>query len=84
MLQASSRSLIYEYINTNQGTKVKELSFASKFINSFISSSIVLFVSYPFELASTRMSGDMTRFGHKRIHVSLPDLFSKLTYEGKN
>jgi len=33
-------------------------------------------------LASTRMAGDMTRYGHKRIYSSIPDLFSKLIFEG--
>lgn len=48
---------------------------------SFLSSSFVLTLSYPFDLACSRISADMTRFNHKRIYQSIPNLFSQIVYE---
>lgn len=64
--------------------------FLNKFSNTLhpltsaiISSSIGILVSYPFEVAYTRLASDMTRQGNKRIYSSLTDMIYKdVKYSG--
>jgi len=73
-------------INTKINNRLKKFTnekknFLTRLISSSISSSICLIFSYPFELAHTRMSADMTRYGHKKLNSSVLELFSKLIVE---
>lgn len=70
-IHSFSNILIFQQINKDLG----------KFSSAFISSTIGLILSYPFDLARTRMSGDMTRWGNKKIYTSMPDLFNKVMHE---
>ena len=45
------------------------------------STTISQIFSYPFEIAHTRLIGDMTRHGHKKIYSSVTELFTKMMEE---
>jgi hypothetical protein len=74
---------IYDHLKKNSN---KENSYLNRLFSSSISSSICLLFSYPFELAHTRITSDMTRYGHKKLNSSVIELFTKLVVEeeGKN
>lgn len=60
---------------------MSENTFLCRLLSSSVSSSICLLLSYPFELAHTRISADMTRYGHKKLNSSVVELFTKLIVE---
>jgi hypothetical protein len=74
LIHSVSNILIFQQINKDFG----------KINAALISSTLGLVLSYPFDLARTRMSGDMTRWGNKRIYTSIPDLFNKIMHEDSN
>lgn len=49
----------------------------SAFMSSFISSILI----YPFDLISTRMATDMSRYGHKRIYYSVYESLKRVLDE---
>ena len=60
-------------------------SFLSRLFSVTLSSFITHIFYYPFELANTRICGDMTRYGHKRLYSSVTEVFSKvMEEEGKD
>jgi hypothetical protein len=77
-------------INTKVNDTLRKITndknnFILRLLSSSISSSICLFFSYPFELAHTRMTADVTRYGHKKLYSSVLELFTKVIVqeEGK-
>jgi solute carrier family 25 (adenine nucleotide translocator) protein 4/5/6/31 len=69
---------IQNYYNNKNKNKI---NFIQRLYTSCLTSTLSLLFSYPFELASTRISCDMTRYGHKRIYSSIGELFSKTMEE---
>ena len=73
-------------INTKINNRLKKFTneknnVLTRLLSSTVSSSICLIFSYPFELAHTRMSADMTRYGHKKLNSTILELFTKLVVE---
>ena len=88
-IQSLTNILIYQkikfyYLNPAKKSTtnaVSKLKYSEKLTASTISTFISLIFSYPLELAHTRMSGDMTRFGHRNIYSGISELFTKIMEE---
>ncbi len=55
----------------------KDLSISERIITSALFSLINITFSHPFDLAHTRISGDMTRINFKRLNSSVLEVFSR-------
>lgn len=83
-----SNILIYKkiedkLIERNRGIEnnSKTPTLFKQFLAFLLSSSISLIFSYPFDLVNTRMSADMTRYGHKKIYSSSLETLAKTIEE---
>lgn len=59
----------------------KDLTKKEIFLSTCLSSLINVSFSYPFEMAHTRICGDMTRMNFKRINSSVMEIFVKCLNE---
>jgi hypothetical protein len=72
LFQSTSNIILYQKIKDKLENKT------NKTVQAIISSTLATICSYPFDLAVTRMSSDMTRYGHKRINSSAYELFTRI------
>jgi hypothetical protein len=71
--------LFGEKISKNENFTSKEI-----LISSFLSALINNLFSYPFDLAHSRICGDMTRINFKRLNSSVLEVFNRcINNEGK-
>jgi len=75
--QSLSNIYIYQQINFMLFQNRKDLSTTEIIMSSALSSIINITFSHPFDLAHTRICGDMTRINFKRINSSVLEVFSR-------
>ena len=78
------KQLIISYANifiNHKIQKFENLNFFHKLFTSCLSTSLILLLAYPFELSGTRMTADMTRYGHTKLYSSSLEVFRKLFEE---
>jgi hypothetical protein len=64
-----------KYVTSNL---LKKKTYFNQLSGSVLASALTAIASYPLEIVYTRMSSDMTRYGHKRLYASTIDSLLKI------
>lgn len=75
--QALANIYIFQQINFMLFQNRKDLTLKEIIISSSLSSFINVTISHPFDLAHTRICGDMSRINFKRVNSSVLEVFTK-------
>jgi hypothetical protein len=65
---------------SDENKSIKE-GFFNRLYFCSITSTLNSILTYPFEIANTRMSADMTRLDHKKLNSSSLEVFTKILGE---
>ncbi len=82
--QCLSNVYIYQQISFMLYHNKKDLNSLEIIFSSALSSFIHVTFSYPFDLAHTRICGDMSRINYKRVNSSVLEVFTKCISDESN